>query len=343
MRGQVNHAGHGSGGAAHWRGRQGRLGWRRIVAGSWQDREGGPHGQGGMALTGGILAAVGRFPQDEAVLARASRIAAAHGLALSVVHVVDLGGAEPLPGAATLLAETAGAAVRTDIAAALKRIGAEHPGNVIHIETGAPALRLIELAEELRPDLVVMRMNQRDRITARVLGSTTDRVIRSAVAPVLVVKRPVLRDYRRVILALDGSDDARATLRCVTQLLPEARLQLVQAVDLAPPLAEAMLRAGTDQAGLAAHGDALARAAAANLDTLAAGLDPAPALRVLRGDPADALIRASRSRHVDLIGLGPGRASLIRRAFIGSVTRRVLGEAACDVLICHAADDGRDR
>ena len=172
MRGQVNHAEHG-GGAAHWRGRQGRLGWRRIVAGSG----GVPHGQGGMALTGGILAAVGRFPQDEVVLARASRIAAAHGLALSVVHVVDLGGPAPLPGATALLAEAAGAAVRTDIAAALKRIGATHPGNLIHIETGAPALRLIEVAEELRPDLVVMRMNQRNRITARVLGSTTDRVI----------------------------------------------------------------------------------------------------------------------------------------------------------------------
>ncbi|WP_442885676.1 universal stress protein [Amaricoccus sp.] len=43
---------------------------------------------------------------------------------------------------------------------------------------------------------------------------------------------------------------------------------------------------------------------------------------------------------MNLIALGPGRASLIRRAFIGSVTRRVLRDAACDVLICHPAPTG---
>jgi len=35
--------------------------------------------------------------------------------------------------------------------------------------------------------------------------------------------------------------------------------------------------------------------------------------------------------------LGPGSPDLIRRALLGSVTRRVLQTAACDVLICPAA------
>ncbi|HUX31095.1 MAG TPA: universal stress protein [Thiobacillus sp.] len=37
----------------------------------------------------------------------------------------------------------------------------------------------------------------------------------------------------------------------------------------------------------------------------------------------------------DLIVLGPGSTSLVRRALLGSVAQRVLQTAACDVLICH--------
>ncbi|RKF14764.1 universal stress protein [Roseovarius spongiae] len=277
-----------------------------------------------------ILAAVDRFPQDETVLARAARIAAAHGAALRVAHVVDLPGDESdLERADTLIGQAAIAA-RDRINDALRRLGASAE---ICIETGSPALRLIGMCEETRPDLVVMRAHQRERITDRILGSTTDRVVAAAGAPVLITRRPVVRGYVRALLATDGSDAAAAALSFTAALLPDTDIHIIQAVQITPQLSEAMLRIGASQATLDAHRDALARAAAEHLGALVAEAPRTVTTRVLHGDPALALARATRSSRADLIVLGPGRAGLIRRAFIGSVTRRLLRDAACDVLI----------
>lgn len=56
---------------------------------------------------------------------------------------------------------------------------------------------------------------------------------------------------------------------------------------------------------------------------------------VLHGNPAGAPTHAAQTPGVDVIAVGPGRAGLIQRAFIGSVTRRLLRDAPCDVLVCH--------
>jgi nucleotide-binding universal stress UspA family protein len=280
-----------------------------------------------------ILAAVDQFPQDDAVLARALEIAALQGARLDVVHIVDLPGCGPDPARADALAGQAADAARARIGAALERLGAGGSDVEVRIETGSPALRLIAICDEVKPGLVVMRAHERARISERILGSTTERLVAAGQVPVLVVKREVDRPYGRVLIATDGKDDAAGAVALVAALLPGAALGLVRAVHIAPQLKEAMLRVGSDQAALTAHRDALAASARADLRALAASLTPRPTTRVLRGDPATALIRATRNPKVDLIVLGPGPTSLIRRAFIGSVTRRLLREGACDVLI----------
>jgi len=293
-----------------------------------------------MSLTR-ILAAVGEFPQDDVVLSRALDIAATHRAALTIVHIIDLSGNEQESIWHSDLHREAVQAAQGRIEAALTRHRANASEAMIRIEAGSPALRLIEICEDLRPDITVMRAHHDDRLVARVFGSTTDRVIAARCAPVLVVKRPVAGSYDRVLFATDGTDDASWALAFVAALLPDARLHLVQAVQIAPQLEEAMLRIGTDRATLKAHRDALTRNARDHLRALAATVVPQATTRVLRGPPARTLVRATRSPNVSLIALGPGRASLIRRAFIGSVTRRLLRDAACDVLICHSApNDG---
>lgn len=287
-----------------------------------------------------ILAAVDQFPQDDDVLARALEIAALQGGRLDVVHVVDLPGCGTDAADARTLAGQAADAARARIEAALTRLGAASADVEIRIEAGSPAPRLIAICDDVQPDLVVMRAHERARITERLLGSTTERLVAAGQVPVLVVKRPVDRPYGRALIATDGKDDAAGAIAQVATLLPGVALRLVQAVHIPPQLKEAMLRVGTDQAALTAHRDALAASASTDLRALAGRVTPRPSTQVLRGDPATALIRATRNPKVDLIVLGPGPTSLIRRAFIGSVTRRVLREGACDVLICRPQQPG---
>lgn len=282
-----------------------------------------------------ILAAVDRFPQDEAVLARALELARRHGAAVTIVHVVDLPEDMSLAPGKDGLQDQAASAARDRIEDALARHGADAVEITIRIEQGSSALRLIELCDELTPDLVVMRAHQRIGISEAILGSTTDRVIAAGQQPVLVVKRPARAPYGNVLVTTDGKDDAEGSLRFVANLLPDAALHLVQVVQVVPQLKEAMLRSGTDQSGIRAHRDALVAIARTRLNEVASMTTSDVRTHVLRGDPAASLARASRVAKVDLIAAGPGRGNLIRRAFLGSVTRRLLRDAECDVLICR--------
>lgn len=292
------------------------------------------HQAGAMGIAS-VLAAVGQFPQDDAVLARALEITTAHRAALVIVHVIDIPCRDGDVSCSETLFRQAVLAARDGIDAALDRLGADASDPGIRIETGSPALRLIDICNELEPGLVVMRAHQNSSIADKILGSTTDRIIAAGNQPVLVVKHPVEAAYGRVLVATDGTDDARAALDFVGRLLPDAALHLAQVVQIVPQLKEAMLRSGTDQTEIQAHRNALARIARKRLTAVASSAASKVKTHVLRGKPATALIHASRTANVDLIAAGRGRSSLIRRVFVGSVTRRLLRDAACDVLICR--------
>ncbi|WP_341864193.1 universal stress protein [Gymnodinialimonas sp. 57CJ19] len=280
-----------------------------------------------------ILAAVANLPQDVSVLARAVEISAARGADLHVAHVLDLpGDVADLHDGSSLLGQAALAA-REKIEAALFTLGTDPQAATIHIMSGSHALQLIDLSAELAPDLIVMRAHQKLKITERLLGSTTDRVIAAADVPVLVVKRPVEHPYGHVVLATNGADGALAMSRFVSEILPGAELTLVQAVQIPPQLKEAMLRVGSRKAELTAHRKKLVKAAEDYLGDVTSRLKRRVATRVLQGDPLRTLTRLCKTPDVDLITVGQGRDSLIRRAFIGSVSRRLLRDARCDVLI----------
>jgi len=288
-----------------------------------------------------ILAAVGIFPPDHAVLARGLEISRASGADMHIVHVLDLpGDPADLDDISTFLGQAAFAA-RDRIKAALIDVDADvdTAAFAIHIELGAHALRLIEICDELRPDLVVMRAHQKTRISERILGSTTDRVIADGQAPVLVVKRPVERPYEQVVLATNGVDGASDAVRFIAGLLPQARLHMVAVIQIPPQLEEAMLSTGTRKAELSALRKKMITSAEENLHWLMSKWGPGATSKVLKGDPAKVLTRLCRSPQVDLMTLGTGRPGLIRRAFIGSVSRRLLRDAACDVLICPFPSD----
>ncbi|MBK6289461.1 MAG: universal stress protein [Gammaproteobacteria bacterium] len=282
---------------------------------------------------------MGQFPQNDAVLARAAEIARAHRAKLTIVHVIDsLTGFGPAPADLALIQHQIRLIARENIEAAIARQEIDVPGIDIRIETGSPSLRLIEQTHETGADLVVMMAHEGESILAKVIGSTTDRVIRAACSPVLVVKRPVTQAYERVVVATDASDESGALVAFVAALFPLAGLRLVHVVRIPPPFEEAMRRAGHGQASVAAHRDALVRKAKACMHAISEQLAHRPTqstTRVIASDPAKSLVRATRDPHVGLIALGPGSTSLIRRALLGSVTRRVLEAASCDVLICN--------
>jgi nucleotide-binding universal stress UspA family protein len=286
-----------------------------------------------------ILAAVDRFPEDDAVLLRGMEIAARHDVTLTIVHIVDLPDHAASPSMINTFRGQAKLVALDRIEAALRRLGIDPCKTAIKIEAGSPALRLVEMCDVLNPALVVMRARNKPWIVKKLLGSTTEKLIAAGTVPLLVLRQAVGKPYGRVLLAIDGPDTAPQALSFVAALLPDAALHMVQAVQVGRQLEEAMLRVGLPRSDLTAHHDVLVQDAENHLRALAAVLVPRATWQVLPGEPAAELARATKGADVDLISLGPNRSGLIQRTFIGSVTRHLLRDAACDVLVGHSAEN----
>jgi len=280
-----------------------------------------------------ILAAVGQLPQDSAVLARAWEVARTSNADLRVVHVLDLDGDRADLGDITTFQGQAAFAARDRIELALAEVGADPSEVGVEITLGSHAIALIDLCDALAPDLIVMRAHQKAKIKDRILGSTTERVIAAGSTPVLVVKRAVAGRYDRVVVATNGTDRAGETTEFLFSLLPQAHLGLAQVVQVPPQLEEAMLRVGTRAAELEAIRARMKNDAREHLRQIVEASGRPVTTHVSEGNPAKTLKRMCRAKDLDLLVLGQGKSSLIRRAFIGSVSRRLLRDATCDVLI----------
>jgi len=144
--------------------------------------------------------------------------------------------------------------------------------------------------------------------------------------------------YRRILVAVDGSNAANRGLREAIRLAKEegAQLFLIHVVneyyafatlDGAPPLdIVPMLREG----GKKILGKAAAEAAKQ-------GLKPKPALRETIGGPAaTAIVREAKKQRADLIVLGTHGRRGVRRLVLGSDAEQVVRTAPVPVLLVRA-------
>jgi nucleotide-binding universal stress UspA family protein len=300
-----------------------------------------------MKQTQNIVAAVDQFPQDDPVLLRAAEIAFAQGAKLTIVHVIDdFSKCNSVPSELNLeqLQQQEYHLAKQRIEDAILR----HKINLAEIDicivVGTPSQGLAELSNERKVDLIVMRAHQGDSIIEKVIGSTTDRVIRESRTPVLVIKRPASQAYQQVVVTIDQTestinhaDSSASLVSYVAKLLPSVKLSLLHVVQIPLQFETVMLSAGSGH-NIAAYRSGLVRKAKKVLHKLTQNLnqrEKSTTIRVIIGDPATKLAQATWNPKVDMIVLGPGSLGKIRRALLGSVTRRLLRNAACDVLVCR--------
>ncbi len=79
----------------------------------------------------------------------------------------------------------------------INRIAREHPKlkNIPHAQTmlvtGLPVTRILEVAEQCNPQMVIMGSQGRTGLAHLLLGSKAEQVVRLCPSPVTIVKRPV--------------------------------------------------------------------------------------------------------------------------------------------------------
>src|SRR5690606_10926833 len=205
------------------------------------------------------------------------------------------------------------------------------------VECGKADQLIERLIRDHAADLLVIGPGRPQNLRERIFGSTADRVVRVGLCPVLVVKRATDDPYRRAISAVDFSPMSFEEVQTATHLTTLAKLELIIAFETPNTYVQTMRNVGTSQANLERYREAKALTAYTELRYDRADLAVAGKIRVVRGDPATALVRVARSGRADLIALGIQGKNAVSRLILGSVARRVLAASSCDVLLAGGA------
>jgi CPA2 family monovalent cation:H+ antiporter-2 len=270
---------------------------------------------------------------DEAghAVRRAARLAARHGAELELLHVVD--GAsldavrawvrEPSDLAERVVADARRvlAQCAADLSAASQRVAV---GDVMQQIASSCA----------GADLLVIGAHGANPLRDVILGTTAARLVGKCQAPVLVVRRPAVEDYRNVLAAVDLLPGSDRTLAEAAGIAPGAHLSALHAYDV--PLEAMLQRAGVTADELDRHRAQAFRSAfdAIRDSSKALSGDAEQFLPVVeRGEAARLLIERAGAIAADLIVIGKRRRSAVETLVLGSVTRHVLADASADVLV----------
>ncbi|HEV7518486.1 MAG TPA: universal stress protein [Thermoanaerobaculia bacterium] len=284
-----------------------------------------------------ILAATDFSAPADVALAWAQSIARSHGASVELVHALDL----PLVAAETVappveLLDAIEQAAKRRLAETVVRIRNGGCPIEARLAFGPPSQVVLDLARELAPDLIVLGTRGLTGLRHLLLGSTTERVVRRAEAPVLSVhpeNGPPERSLRTILVPTDLSEDADLATAAALRLLacePDARLVLLHVYNLpieytayGPiPLSLSYL----EEAGAQAQARLEEKAAALRRTGLAVET------RVREGYPPEVIAAEAERCGADLIAMGTRGRSGLGHLLLGSVAERVVQTAGRPVL-----------
>ena len=218
---------------------------------------------------------------------------------------------------------------------------------------GSPAEKVVEYAEEHKPDLIVVGAKGLRATLGILLGGVAQQVVEYACCPVLVVRAPHA-GLRRILLVTDGSCSSQQAVQYLGRLpLPaSARVQVMHILP-PPPMqliipdavsGEFMMTSSEQVSEIETalrgqeeiDGQALLDHTIDSLQTL--GLAASGVLR--RGDAATEIIEFVKEQEIDLIVTGSRGLNQIRSWLMGSVSRKLVHYSGCSVLVVRCPQPG---
>ncbi|MFL6661263.1 MAG: universal stress protein [Rhizobacter sp.] len=291
-----------------------------------------------MASVEHVLAATDLSAPARHAADRAASLAHGIGASLALVHVAPTpaldsvrrfvtGVPEDLP--ERWLAET-DAALRALAGALEARHGVAAS---IHLASGSLLGEIARAAEVTAADLIVLGARGSSFVRHLVLGSTAERLVAWCTRPMLVVKQVPHTPYRSVLVPVDFSAASLPALRLASAVAPGARIRVLHAFEA--PFEGKLRQAGIKERLLREYRQGTESEARAQMSAL--GRQPgapvgADAL-LLHGNAVGMILEQEQELDCDLIVIGKRGESRLEDLFLGSVTRRVLADSQCDVLV----------
>jgi nucleotide-binding universal stress UspA family protein len=175
---------------------------------------------------------------------------------------------------------------------------------------------IMEEADELQPDLIIMGRHGYTGLTRLLMGSTTARVIGHSPCHVLVVPQGVFLNFQRLLIASDGS--------------PYSEAAWAEALVLAQTMGSAVtaVSVATDERDIAAVNQVVQ-----TMEQAAAKQGLALDIMIPVGRPDESIVKTAEFKEASLIIVGSHGRTGLKRLLMGSVAERVIGHAKCPVLV----------
>jgi nucleotide-binding universal stress UspA family protein len=199
-----------------------------------------------------------------------------------------------------------------------------------------PARAIVETGEKLGAGLVVMGSRGLGGLRRALMGSVSSSVVHYAHCPVLVVRGEALTLPTRILLAIDGSEDARLAANTALDLskMLESELHVVY-VEPMPERHTERVRFTVDMPEEVVRG--VQKEAETKLEKLvekvAEGGGEVTGAHARVGSPTAEIVALAEELGVGLIVIGSRGLGGIRRALMGSVSDAAVRHAHCPVLV----------
>ncbi len=277
-----------------------------------------------------IVAGVGELTGDDPALAAAAGVANAAGAELHLVHAYEVPRTIGVADGFAVALREGSDEYHDQALGALRAAAAREPdaaGAACHVLEGSPGASVLQVAERVGADLVVVGATRASRLRRTFLGSTAQRVLRQSEVPVLVARGSLALPPRRVLLACDltelsaavqatglGMVEALAGRPGAVRSLYVLPWSLIPPVPTTAPVVDGAR--GRLEAFLADHP--------------AQAYPVEPAVRC--GEPAGEIVAEAREWEADLVIVGTHARGWGARLLLGSVAEATLRDAPCSVL-----------
>lgn len=182
-----------------------------------------------------------------------------------------------------------------------------------------PYQEIVDSATSNQADMIIMGRHGRTGLLRLMMGSVAAKVIGHAPCNVLVVPPDAKVEYKKVLIATDGSKYSDAAVREAIGIAKRCDSSLVT-VSVAASDAEIVV----------------AKDNVKNVEELARKEGIKAEGQTIIGKPYEVIIETAKQKNADLIVVGSRGRKGLERLLMGSVTERVIGHTESAVLVIKA-------
>jgi nucleotide-binding universal stress UspA family protein len=265
---------------------------------------------------------------------------------LYVSHVIDLSSAAIYGEAVFALEEQQNRMTTYAHNEMTRLIGSEAVDWEPLITVGNPGNEIARLAADKQVDLAIAASHGRSGLKRLILGSVTERLMRTLPCPLWVVRSPERGflapasqaiQIKRILVGCDFSPDSSLAFEYGLSLAQEFLAELHLAHVVEPPIYDNLVKPSESRESFRQQ---LRNTVQEKLNSMVPGEARVwckPVTALLAGRPHEELIKYALVNDIDLIVLGVRGRSLVETLLIGSTIGRVVRGAPCPVVSVQPA------